>query len=331
MAIKRGLGKGLSALLPTEEEETRPSGRSKSGSGTEAVSGGSVPGSAGGGPAGFSGGSVQGRSVPGSAGNSGGEISISLDKIKANPGQPRKNFDEKELAELADSIKQQGIIVPPIVEEAEDGNYIIVAGERRVRAAKLAGLKKVPVIIRKYSDEKRLVVSLIENIQRTDLNPMEEASAFRQLMEMEKLSQDEVATRVSKNRATVANTLRLLKLPPAIQESVSKKEISPGHAMAILSMTTTKAQEILFKEILKKGLTVREAEKRAAVLGGQSRKSKKTPVKARKAPEIEAMTEKFITRLGTKVVINGDLKKGTILIDYYSMEDLDRLYEILSG
>jgi len=261
----------------------------------------------------------------------GGEISVPLEKLKANPGQPRKHFDEAELAELAESIKQQGIIQPLIAEEDKDGNYIIVAGERRARAARIAGLKKVPVILRKYSDEKRMVVSLIENIQRSNLNPIEEASAFKQLMEMENLSQDEVATRVGKNRATVANFLRLLKLSPAIQESLSKKEISPGHARAILSLISVKAQEILFKEILKKGLSVRETEKRAAALGGQGKKAEKPLAKTRRAPELEAMTEKFITRLGTKVVIHGDLNKGNIVIDYYSMEDLDRLYEILGG
>ena len=318
MAIKRGLGKGLSALLPMDEEEKQPSrSRAEAVESREAKS--------------LKAGSD--RSVPGSAasGESGGEILIPLEKLKANPGQPRKHFDETELAELAESIKQQGIIVPLLVQEDKDGNYIITAGERRFRAAKLAGLKKAPVIIRKYSDEKRMAVSLIENIQRANLNPIEEAAAYKKLMEMEGLSQDEVATKVGKNRATVANALRLLKLPQAIQESLSKGELSPGHARAILSTQNTKTQETLYREILKKGLSVREAEKRATALGGQSKKQKKTLAKIRKAPEIEAMTDKFIARLGTKVTINGNLSKGTIVIDYYSMEDLDRLYEILSG
>ena len=319
MPVKRGLGKGLSALLPSEEDDkSSPSSQVKpvfEGDSREtwnlnagqAVAGGSVPG---------------------------GETFVALEKLKANPHQPRKTFDEAELAELADSIKQQGIIQPLIAEEDENGNYIIVAGERRARAARLAGLKKVPVVIRKYSDEKRMVVSLIENIQRANLNPIEEASAYKQLMEMEKLSQDETAAKVGKNRATVANSLRLLKLPPEMQESLGKGELSPGHARAILAVTGAKAQETLFREIIKKRLSVREAEKRAAALGSpggnMDKMHQKTPVKDR-PPEIDAMTEKFITRLGTKVAINGDLKKGTIIIDYYSMDDLDRLYEILGG
>jgi len=290
VAFKRGLGKGLSALLPSEPESPAPPG-----------------------------------------GSHRGEILIDPEKLKANPSQPRKNFDETDLAELADSIRQQGIIQPIIAEDAGDGTYTIIAGERRTRAARLVGLKEVPVILRKYSDEKRMVVSLIENIQRANLNPIEEASAYRQLMDLERLSQDEVAAKVGKNRATVANSLRLLKLPLEMQESIKKNELSPGHARAVLSVSGARAQETLFREILKRGLSVREAEKRAAALGTQNKKPQtKKAVKGR-PPELGAMEEKFITHLGTKVVINGDLKKGTINIDYYSMQDLDRLYEILGG
>jgi ParB family chromosome partitioning protein len=173
-------------------------------------------------------------------------------------------------------------------------------------------------------------VSLIENIQRANLNPIEEASAYKQLMDIEGLSQEEVAVKVGKNRATVANVLRLLKLPSEMQESVRKNELSPGHARAVLSVSGSQAQETLFREIIKKGLSVRDAEKRAAALGNQNTKAKTAAVKGR-APELDAMEEKFITRLGTKVAVNGDLNKGTILIDYYSMEDLERLYEILGG
>ena len=303
MAPKRGLGKGLSALLPSEKEESAvPVSRQEPG----------------------------GENFPAGSGPGNGEIFIALDKLKANPAQPRRNFAEDELAELADSIRQQGIIQPIIAEDAGDGTYTIIAGERRTRAARLAGLTEAPVILRKYSDEKRMEVSLIENIQRADLNPIEEASAYRQLMEMGKLSQDDVAARVGKNRATVANALRLLKLPAEMQESIKNGEISAGHARAVLSVAGTRAQEILFREILRKGLSVREAEKRAAALGSQNKKNRKIPAKGR-APELGAMEEKFITHLGTKVVINGDLNKGSIVIDYYSMEDLDRLYEILGG
>ena len=294
MAPKRGLGKGLSALFAAEEEAVQAA------AGDE---GNKKP--------------VDQR-----------EILIPLEKLKSNPNQPRKNFDEGELKELADSIRQQGIIQPVIAEDAGDGNYIIIAGERRTRAAKMAGLTEAPVILRKYSEEKRMVVSLIENIQRSNLNPIEEAAAFRQLMDIERLSQDEVASRVGKNRATVANTLRLLKLPPSMQDSLRKGEITPGHARAILSVPGIKEQESLFQEILKKALSVRETEKRSIVLGSGEKKAKTPAVKSR-AAELDAMEEKFITRLGTKVVLKGGLNKGTIIIDYYSMEDLDRIYEIL--
>ena len=309
MAFKKGLGRGLSALLPPgDSAEDRKKGE------PAAPDGGNAP-------AGAEGTKKQG-----------GEIFIALEKLKANPSQPRKDFGETELEELADSIKEQGIIQPIIAEDSGDGSYTIIAGERRMRAARLAGLTEVPVILRKYSDKKRMIVSLIENIQRANLNPIEEASAYRQLMELEGFSQDEVAARVGKNRATVANALRLLKLPAQMQESISKNELSPGHARAVLSVSGAKAQEILFREILKKGLSVREAEKRAAVLGSQNKKTVKASAKKLlRAPELDAMEEKFITRLGTKVVLNGDLNKGTVVIDYYSMEDLERLYEILGG
>jgi len=302
--IKRGLGKGLSALLPTAKEESSGPIPPEVMAGIDSVPKGSIPPK--------------------------GEIFINPEKLISNPNQPRKSFDETELAELADSIRQQGIIQPIIAEETGDGNYTIIAGERRTRAARMAGLKEVPVILRKYSDEKRMVVSLIENIQRADLNAIEEASAYRQLMELEGLSQEEVSVKVGKNRATVANALRLLKLPTEMQESIRKNELSPGHARAILSVSGVRAQEILFREILKKGLSVREAEKRAAALGSQEKKPGKPAVKGR-APELGAMEEKFIKHLGTKVVINGDLRKGSIVIDYYSMQDLDRLYEVLGG
>jgi ParB family chromosome partitioning protein len=282
VAVKRGLGKGISALLASDEKKS-----------------------------------------------AGGEIYIALERLNTNPNQPRKDFDKVELEELADSIREQGIIQPIIAEDAGDGTYIIIAGERRARAARLAGLLEVPVILRKYSDEKRMLVSLIENIQRADLNPIEEASAYKQLMELGNLSQEEVASRVGKNRATVANALRLLKLPKEMLESIRKAELSAGHARAILSIPGAKEQEILYREILKKGLSVREAEKRALSYS-KDKKPKQNPSKNR-APELDAMKEKFISRLGTKVTINGDLNKGNIVIEYYSMEDLDRLYEILNS
>jgi len=255
-----------------------------------------------------------------------------IEKLVPNPGQPRKNFDETELGEMADSIKTYGIIQPVIAANAGDGTYIIIAGERRTRAAKLAGLNSVPVIIRDYTDQKRLEVSLIENIQRSALNPIEEAAAYKNLMDFSSLSQDELAARMGKNRSTVANALRLLKLPVEIQKSIEEGKVSSGHARALLSVTNIKSREKLYRDILANEVSVREAEKRASVLNENEGKDKsKTAAKGgkKRPPEVDAMVEKFIHKLGTKVVIEGDLNKGRIHIDYYSMEDLERLYEIL--
>jgi ParB family chromosome partitioning protein len=258
-----------------------------------------------------------------------------LDKLRANPDQPRQYFDGEALKELADSIREHGIIQPVIAEDAGDGTYTIVAGERRIRAARMAGLTEAPVIIRDYPGAKRMEVSLIENVQRADLNPIEEASAYKKLMELTGLSQEEVAGRVGKNRSTVANTLRLLKLPDPMREALEQGTLSPGHARAILQAAGAARQEALFREILSRGFSVREAEKRAADLnaGGEKGGGKKEPAPetktAPRAPEIGAMEEKFIGVLGTKVVIEGDLNRGRIYIEYYSMEDLERLYEIL--
>jgi len=263
-------------------------------------------------------------------------IQLPVNKLVANPGQPRKNFDETELKELADSIKTYGIIQPIIAANAGDGTYIIIAGERRTRAAKLAGLNVVPVIIRDYTDQKRLEISLIENIQRSDLNPIEEAAAYKNLMDFSNLSQDELAMRMGKNRSTVANALRLLKLPIEIQKSIEDGKVSSGHARAILSVIDAKAKDKLYREILTNDISVRETEKRAATLNASvnidnTKTAGKKGKVSKRPPEMSAMEEKFISRLGTKVVVDGDLNKGRIHIDYYSMEDLERLYEILGG
>jgi len=210
-------------------------------------------------------------------------VQLPVEKLIPNPGQPRKNFDETELRELADSIKTYGVIQPIIAANAGDGTYIIIAGERRTRAARLAGLDAVPVIIRDYTDQKRLEISLIENIQRTDLNPIEEAAAYKNLMDFSGISQDELATRMGKNRSTVANALRLLKLPVEIQKSIEEGTVSPGHARALLSITNPRAREKLYKDILKGDLSVREAEKRASALIAENTGDKeKTAAKGKK-------------------------------------------------
>jgi ParB family chromosome partitioning protein len=256
-------------------------------------------------------------------------VQLPVEKLAPNPDQPRKKFEETEMRELAESIKTYGIIQPIIAADAGDGNYIIIAGERRTRAARLAGLDAVPAILRGYTDQKRMEISLVENIQRSDLNPIEEAAAYKNLMDYSSLSQDELAVKVGKNRSTVANALRLLKLPVEIQKSIEDGNVSSGHARALLSVSDIRAREKLYREILTGKVSVRQAEKRALQLGEKKKAGK---VKTLKRPlEVDAMTEKFINKLGTKVVIEGDLNKGRIHIDYYSMEDLERLYEILGG
>jgi ParB family chromosome partitioning protein len=276
------------------------------------------------------------RSNPISAGT--GPALIPLDKLSANPNQPRKDFDEEALMELAASIREHGIIQPLLVEKTGDGSYIIIAGERRSRAARMAGLTEVPALIRSYTDEQRMEISLIENIQRADLNPLEEAMAYRQLMDLTGLSQDEVAVRVGKNRTTVTNTLRLLKLPQVMQQALRDGDISPGHGRALLSITDPLARETLFQETISRGISVREAEKRAGLLNSQENRQaagplhteeKAAPAKPKRDAELDSIEQQFIDALGTKVIIDGDLKKGKIHIDYYSMDDLDRLLGIL--
>jgi ParB family chromosome partitioning protein len=298
VAPKNALGKGLSALLPDDEDL----------------------------PAGLTG--ISTDVLETGAGEL--ALTIPLEKLRANPNQPRKYFDEGDLAELADSIRSHGIIQPLIVEDSGDGSWIIVAGERRWRAARLAGLAEVPALVRSYSEEKRREVSLIENVQRSDLNPMEEAAAYKSLMELTGLSQDETAARVGKNRSTVANALRLLKLPPAAREALARGEITAGHGRAILSADNEGARERLLTEVLQRGLSVRETEKRAASLNAAGTGAAKAkPAPSGQDPELSALEDRFRERLGTKVAINGDMRKGSISIEYYSMDDLDRLLELL--
>ncbi|AEF85621.1 chromosome-partitioning protein ParB [Treponema primitia ZAS-2] len=330
MAPKSRLGRGLDALLSDGDDEAVQSVFGTPSDSFSRVEAGSaeVPSRV----LDAQGSQTPPSAVPQTSGLQAAEIlTIPLDKLKANPGQPRKRFEEESLRELADSIAQLGIIQPLIVEEAGDGTWLIVAGERRSRAAHLAGLTEVPVIVRSYSDEKRMEVALIENVQRSDLNPIEEAAAYRQIMDITGCSQDEVAVKVGRNRSTVANALRLLKLPPLIREALERDEITSGHGRAILSVQEEANQEQLYREISVEGLSVREAEKRAAALN-KPRPEKAAPAPAeteRRDPELAAMEQRFIDRLGTKVAIKGDFKKGNIQIEYYSMDDLDRLLGIL--
>ena len=293
-----GLGRGLDAVIEAAEHEVEGL------SGTSGASGGT------------------------------GEVLVDVDKLTPNPHQPRTEFDQQALEELAESIKEHGIIQPVLVEENENGGYYIIAGERRTRAAKLAGLKQIPVRIKKFSEERKLEVALIENIQRENLNALEEALAYRKLMDMSGITQEEVARRVGKNRSTVTNSLRLLKLPEDMQNALANDKISAGHARALLSVTNPSDQRILFGRIMGMGLSVRETEQQALELneGGRaavsSKKAKQAPAKD---PDVVNIEQQFIEALGTKVTLKGNLSKGSLQIDYYNKDDLDRLFNIICG
>lgn len=250
----------------------------------------------------------------------------------ANPKQPRTEFDQKKLEELADSIRENGVIEPIIVEPAENGKFYIVAGERRTRASLLAGLSKVPVQIRKFDEIQRLQVALIENIQRADLNPIDEAQAYYNLMELGELTHEEVAKRVGKNRSTVTNSVRLLKLPDDMKKSLVDGQISSGHARALLSVSNPADQRIMFGKIVGSGLNVREAEELAQVYnnGGRAASNKPSKKVVKKDPEIARIEQKFIDVFGTKVVLKGTIEKGSIEINYFTKEDLNRLYNIIA-
>jgi ParB family chromosome partitioning protein len=261
-----------------------------------------------------------------------GIVRIPLERIVANPDQPRKNFSQESLIELADSIKVQGVISPILVKPGKDDNYIIVAGERRFRASRLAGIEDIPVMIRDLSDEETLEIALIENIQRQDLTPLEEARAYRQMMERLDMTQQEVAEKVGKNRSTVANSLRLLNLASDIQPSLDDGSISAGHARALLSLMNPADQTLLHKRIIHHGLSVREAEKQAAQLNNGVKKEikeKKETSIIDRDPHIRGIEQDFIDKLGTKVQLKGSLNNGRIEIDYLSSDDLDRLMQLI--
>ncbi|QJR21867.1 Chromosome (plasmid) partitioning protein ParB [Brevinematales bacterium NS] len=253
---------------------------------------------------------------------------IDVGKILPNKHQPRKFFGENELKELADSIKEKGVIQPILVTDLGNGRYELVAGERRWRAAKMAGLLEIPAIVRDFSEEDKLEIALIENIQREDLNPIEEALAYKEIMEKLHLSQDELAQRIGKNRSSVANTLRLLKLPDSIQEKLIRKELTEGHARAILMLSDVDKMIQFAEYIVEKGLSVREAEDMAKVFEREESVSRETT--SSKSSTLEHLEERFIQALGMKVTIKGSQKKGKIEIHYFSEQELEYLCAILS-
>lgn len=297
MAAKgRGLGKGLDALIPNAQ----------------------IP-------------KKEAEAVVETAEDKGQEKLVKITKVEPNREQPRKNFDEDALQELADSIKQFGLLQPILVQDRKT-YYEIIAGERRWRAAKLAGLKEVPVIVKTFTEQEIVEISLIENIQREDLNPIEEALAYKRLLTEFKLTQDEVAERVSKSRTTVTNSMRLLKLDERVQQMIIDEMITTGHARALIGIEDKNMQHELAQKIFDEKLNVREVEK--LVKNIQSPKPKKEPKKVNASLELvyRDIEEKLKQSLGTKVSIQSkENGAGKMEIEFFSHEELERLTEFFIG
>ena len=281
MAMKKGLGRGLDALLGDYTQPT-PEG-------------------------------VQ-------------EVDIHL--IDTNAGQPRKDFDQEKLQELADSIRQHGVVQPILLRQNGE-RYVIVAGERRFRAARLAGLEKVPAIVKDLDEAQVMEVALIENLQREDLNPIEEAAAIRFLMQQHDLTQEEVSKRLSKSRPAIANSLRLLTLPEPVQAYLRNGKLQAGHARALAGLQDPEAQAVLADKIVGEGLSVRAAESLAREQGQKPPRQKKEPPAT--DPDLAAAEASLREWLGTKVSIQGSSQRGRIVIEYYNAELLQGIYDLLRG
>lgn len=306
-AMKRsGLGKGLDSLIPNKNAtNTKASVKNTAANVNTAKSTG----------------------VKENENNKNGEMLVKINKIEPNRHQPRKAFEEDSLLELADSIKQFGVLQPLIVQKKKD-YYEIIAGERRWRAAKLAGVKEVPVIVKEYTKQEIVEISLIENIQRENLNPIEEAMAFKRLLEEFNLKQDEVAERVSKSRTAVTNSMRLLKLSDKVQQMIVDDMITTGHARALLAIDDKEQQYTLAMKIFDEKLSVRETEKMVKAL----KNTKKQPEKVKNEHQFayDDIAEKMKSVIGTKVKINQKTNgKGKIEIEYYSPEELERIYDLI--
>ncbi|MFO8057957.1 MAG: ParB/RepB/Spo0J family partition protein [bacterium] len=297
MARKKALGRGLDALIPGGGE----------------------------GPAGGE------EGPPGGGDADQGIVYIKLEKINAGRFQPRSEFDEESLAELAESIKSQGILQPLLVRSRQDKGYELIAGERRLRAARQAGLEQIPAVVREVDDKTALELSLVENIQREDLDPLEEAEAYKKLITEFGYTQEALSERVGKERATVANLLRLLRLPQEIKEDLREGRISSGHARALLSAESETVMRKLRDQIVEKGISVRETEERAR--GKSDKSSKKSSGKKEKQQDVhlKKMEDALVRALGTKTRIVTKGKGGEIQIQFYSMDELDRIYRMLAG
>jgi ParB family chromosome partitioning protein len=255
---------------------------------------------------------------------------IDVNNISANPKQPRTVFDEDQLTELALSIKEVGLLQPPVVRSIGNGKYQLIMGERRFRAAKLAGLKSIPVIIRQTSDDQLLREALIENIHRSQLNPLEEGAAYQQLLNDFSYTHDELAVKLSKSRPAITNTMRLLNLPPSVQRKVAAGVISAGHARALLSLTDEKEIENLANRIVAEGLTVRAVEEIVAIGGA---KVKGGSVRSGKilAPKLKEISEQISDHLDTRVNVELGKQKGKIVIEFATIEDLERISKVITN
>lgn len=299
MAVKKGLGKGLDSLI-ADKVSTKQVTKTES--------------------------QVKLKSE-----HAADAVMMDITKVEPNREQPRQKFDEDALLELAESIKQFGVLQPLLVQEKDD-YYEIIAGERRWRAAKLAGVKKIPVIIKKLTAQEIMEISLIENIQREDLNPIEEAMAYKRLLTEFNLKQDKVAERVSKSRTAVTNAMRLLKLNDKVQQMVIDEMLTTGHARALLGIDDQEKQYVLAQKIFDEKLSVRDTEK--LVKSIQNEKKNRTNVRKEIDPKLEAiyhdLEEQMKGILGTKVSINHkDEEKGKVEIEYYSQDELDRIIDLL--
>ena len=259
------------------------------------------------------------------------EQKIKLSLIEPNNEQPRKNFDEEALTELAESVRQYGVLQPLLVQK-KGAHYEIIAGERRWRAAKLAGLTEVPVLVREYDRQQSMEVALIENVQRADLNPIEEAQAYQKLIEAFGLTQEEIAARVSRNRTTITNTMRLLKLDDRVQKMLTDGQLTNGHARALLGLEEKERQYQAALKTVREGLNVRDVEKLVRKMNKPEQKKQKPE----SGPDVELLyhqiEEKLKSIMGTKVVINRkDKNKGRIEIEYYSQEELERLVDLIQS
>lgn len=308
MAKKFGLGNGLDSLLGSSAKEDEPVKTENS----------------------FQ--SVKTNLPAGIEQDEFGKLWINPELLRPNPYQPRQEFDPEQLKELSDSIKENGVIQPVTIEDAKDGTFYIIAGERRTRASRLAGLEKIPVQLSAFSDQKKLEVALIENIQRADLNPVEEARAYYKLMELGGLKQEEVAQKVGKNRATVANAIRLLKLPEDIQNALIGGQITAGHARALLMVKDKMNMHILFGKIVGQGLSVHQTEVMASEINNPQPKIKKNDgaKSLTRDPDLIDVETQLIQKLGTKVQIKGSYEKGSIEISYFSKDDFNRLFDFIN-